>query len=43
MPSERVQRQIEGFLDEAEAALAERDWDRARDLAERVLTIDAEN
>ena len=43
MPSERVQRQIEGFLDEAEAALAERDWQRARDLAERVLTIDPES
>ena len=33
MPSERVQRQIDRLLDEAEAAIAARDWLRVRDSA----------
>ena len=43
MPSERVQRQIDFFLDQAEAALREQQWDQARDFAERVLVIDADS
>jgi hypothetical protein len=34
MPSERVQRQIDRFLDEAEAAAAESEWARVRDRAQ---------
>ena len=43
MPSERVQRQIDGFLDQAEEALQAREWEKASDLTQRVLTIDPEN
>ncbi len=43
MPSERLQRQIDGLLDEAEAAAAKRDWPSVRGLARRVLAIDSEN
>ena len=43
MPSERVQRQIDGFLDQAEEALQARDWDKASDLVQRVLSIDSTN
>ena len=43
MPSERVQRQIDRLLDETEAALASRDWERVRALAGDVLRLDPEN
>ena len=43
MPSERIQRQIDGLLDDAEAAVAKRDWPSVRGLARRVLAIDGEN
>jgi eukaryotic-like serine/threonine-protein kinase len=43
MLSERVQRQIDGFLDQAEEALQSRDWEKASDLTQRVLVIDPEN
>ena len=43
MTSERVQRQIDRLLDEAEAALASGDWPTVLDLAGRVLTIDPAN
>ena len=43
MPSERIQRQIERFLDETEAAVAERAWDDVRQLSACVLSIDATN
>jgi class 3 adenylate cyclase len=43
MPSERVQRQIDRLLDEAEQRIAEQHWSDVRDLAQHVLTIDPEN
>ncbi len=43
MPSERVQRQIDRLLDEAEAAAARRDWAAARERAEHALTFDPDN
>ena len=43
MPSERIQRQIDRLLDEAEAASARRDWRQVLDLADHVLTFDPEN
>jgi len=43
MPSERVQRQIDRLLDEAEAAAAEVDWARVRSCARGVLAVDFEN
>src|SRR5688572_5669780 len=43
MPSERVQRQIERYLDEAEAAIDAGDWTKARERSEAVLRLDPEN
>ena len=43
MASERVQRQIDRLLDEAEAAITQHDWGVVRDRAESVLAIDPEN
>ena len=43
MPSERVQRQIDRLLDEAEQASAERNWALVRERCEHVLTFDPEN
>ena len=43
MPTERQQAAIDNLLDEAQVALAERDWARVIDLASRVLTIDPGN
>ena len=43
MASERVQRQIERLLDEAEEASAERNWEVVRDRAQHVLTFDPNN
>ena len=43
MASERVQRQIDRLLDEAEAAIVEHSWTVARDRAQSVLAIDPEN
>ncbi len=43
MPSERVQRQIDRLLDEAESALAEGKWDVARVRAEAALRLDPAN
>jgi serine/threonine-protein kinase len=43
MPSERVQRQIDGLLDQAESGIAGRDWDAVREAARAVLGIDPEN
>ncbi len=43
MPSERVQRQIDRFLDEAEAAMARSDWPLARDRAANALALDPAN
>jgi hypothetical protein len=41
--SERVQRQIDRLLDEAEAAIAGSDWPRVRDRATNALALDPEN
>ena len=43
MPSERIQRQIDRLLDEAEEASAERDWDVVLDRVEHALTFDPAN
>ena len=43
MPTERVQRQIDRLLDEAEAALTARDWPRVHELSQDVLALDPEN
>ncbi len=43
MLSERVQRQIERLLDEAESAIERGDWSRALELSESVLRLDPEN
>ena len=40
MASERLQRQIERLLDEAEQAIAQRDWTAVRQRAQDVLVID---
>lgn len=43
MPGERVQRQIDRLLDEAEAASAKKDWATVADRAQHVLTFDPAN
>ena len=43
MASERVQRQINRLLDEAEEAVTGRDWIRVRDCAQDVLALDPDN
>jgi len=43
MPSEFIQRQIDGLLEEAAAALRRREWSRVHDLAEDVLALDPAN
>ena len=43
MPSERVQRQIDRLLDEAEAAMRTLDWATVRARTDAVLAIEPEN
>ncbi len=43
MASERIQRQIDRFLDEAEEAVTQGDWDAAADRASKALRLDPEN
>ena len=43
MVSERVQRQIERLLDEAEEAIARYDWEAVRQAAQAVIRLDPEN
>ena len=43
MPSERIQRQIDALLDQAEAAIARREWQALAETARAVLAIDEEN
>ena len=43
MPSERMQRQIDRLLDEAETAAAEKNWAYVAECARKVLTVDAGN
>ena len=43
MPSERVQRQIDRLLDQAEEALGFNDWTKAVEICRAVLELDGEN
>ncbi len=43
MASERVQRQIDRLLDQAEEAMGQMNWDSVRDCAQAVLGLDSEN
>jgi hypothetical protein len=43
MPSERIQRQIDRLLDQAEAAVARREWQALAETARAVLAMDPEN
>ena len=43
MASERIQRQIDRLLDEAEQASAERHWNVVRERAQHVLEFDSTN
>ncbi len=43
MASDRVKRQIDSLLDDAESAIKQLDWKVVRDRAEAVLAIDPEN
>ncbi len=43
MPSERIQRQIDRLLDDAEAAVSKGDWQLVNELTQRALTLDPEN
>ena len=43
MASERIQRQIDRLLDEAESAFAQRDWTALRERAQDTLILDPEN
>ncbi len=43
MASDRVQRQIDHLLDEAEEALSQHNWAVARDRAQTILAIDPGN
>ena len=43
MASERIQRRIDAFLDEAEAAAGRRDWAAVSETVAAVLAIDPEN
>ncbi len=43
MVSERVKRQIDGLLDEAEEALPQYEWDAVRQRAQPVLALDPDD
>ncbi|HTE87140.1 MAG TPA: hypothetical protein VK821_20705, partial [Dehalococcoidia bacterium] len=43
MPSERIQRRIDQLLDEADEAVARREWADVRDAANAVLALDHDN
>ena len=43
MPSERVQRQLDALLDEAETAIRAEDWDTVQARCNAVLRLDPEN
>ena len=43
MATERLQRRIEQFLDEADEAVARYDWEAVRQAAQAVLAIDPDN
>ncbi len=43
MASDRIQRQIERLLDEADAAVLQFDWEKVRQCAQAVLRLDPRN
>ena len=43
MPSERILRQIDRLLDEADAAISQFDWEEVRRCAQAVLALDPAN
>ena len=43
MPSERMQRRIDGLLDQADDAVSRRAWDEVRNICDAVLRLDPEN
>jgi len=43
MPSERIQRQIDRLLDQADEAIANRDWTAAGEHAQSVLRLNPDN
>ncbi|MCH7653904.1 MAG: hypothetical protein IIB14_09535, partial [Chloroflexi bacterium] len=43
MAGERIQRQIDRLLDEAEEAFVQRDWDTLSNRAQDVLLLDSDN
>ena len=43
MASERIQRRIEGFLDQIDEAESQGNWESVRALSQDVLDIDADN
>ena len=43
MPSERVQRQIDRLLEEAEEAVVQRNWTAVLECAQDILALDPEN
>ena len=43
MPSERVQRNVDQLLDEAQRARNDRDWALVQDLVRQVLRLDPKN
>ena len=43
MATERIKRQIDRLLNEAEEAVSSSDWDKARDRAQNVIALDSGN
>ena len=43
MATERIQRQVDRLLDEAEEALAQRNWEAVRERAKDAVAIDQDN
>ncbi len=43
MPSERMQRRIDRFLDQAEEAVENREWDAAQEFCRAALALDGGN
>lgn len=43
MLSDRLQRQVDRLLDQAEEAIGRRDWESVRESAEAVLRVDPQN
>ena len=43
MATERIQRQVDRLLDEAEEALAQRNWEAVRERAQDAVAIDQDN